>query len=91
MFLYVTDQVPRTQVQQQEEIPDLDASQIKNPRYLKEMLSRAKSPSAKAAVYLQYLSNCRINRHHNPDTIITFGPDDVTQLSRDPEGADQVQ
>ena len=89
--LYVIDQVPRTQQQQEEEIPEVDASQIRNPRYLKDLLSRLKSPSAKAGVYLKYLSNCRINLHLNPETIIEFCLDDVTQLSMDPEKADKVQ
>lgn len=89
---HVTDQVPRThQQQQEEEIPEVDASQLKNPRYLKELLSRVRSPSAKAGVYLKYLSNCRINMHLNADTTIDFCPEDVTQLSRDPERADEVQ
>lgn len=58
------------------------------------MLARVKSPSAKAGVYLKYLSNCHFNRHQNPDSIIQFSQEDVIQLTtieEEPERAEQVQ
>lgn len=68
-------------------------SRIRNPRYLKEILSQVQSHSVKAGVYLKYLGNCSFNTHQNPDTIIEFTEGDVANLAaieEDPERAKQV-
>ena len=68
-------------------------SKLKQPKYLKEMLAKVRTPSAKASIYLKYLSNCHFHTYQNPDTIILFTEDDVKKLAgidEDSGGADQV-
>lgn len=68
-------------------------SRIRNPRYLKEILSQVQSHSVKAGVYLKYLGNCSFNTHQNPDTIMEFTEGDVANLAaieEDPKRAKQV-
>ena len=79
--------------EEEEPLPELDMSKLNHPKYLKEMLAKVKTPSAKASIYLKYLSNCHFNTYRNPDSIILFTEGDVRKLAgidEDPGGADQV-
>lgn len=78
---------------EQEKLPEFDFRSLKEPKYLKEMLAKVDSPSNKAKIYLEYLSNCQFNPSLEPTSIIYFSPDDVTTLAsieEDPEGATEV-
>ena len=73
-----------------EQLPEVDISRIKNPKYLKETSAQVQSHSLKAGVFLKYLGNCSFNTHQNPDTIIEFTEGDVRDLAaieEDPERA----
>ena len=56
--LYVIDQVPRTQQQQEEEIPEVDASQIRNPTSVA-TASLAKAVSRKVSKHEKTVSVCQ--------------------------------
>ena len=45
------------------------------------MLAKAKSPSNKAKIYLEYLRNCQFNRTLDPSSIIYFSQDDAMTLA----------
>lgn len=78
---------------EQEKLPEFDFRSLKDPKYLKEMLAKVTSPSSKAKIYLEYLSNCQFNRILEPTSIIYFSSDDVTALAniqQDPDGAREV-
>lgn len=74
-------------------LPEFDYRSLKDPKYLKEMLAKVDSPSSKAKIYLEYLSNCQFNRNLEPTSIIYFSQEDVTTLAsieEDPDGAREV-
>lgn len=78
---------------EQEMLPEFDYRSLKDPKYLKEMLAKVDSPSSKAKIYLEYLSNCQFNRNLEPTSIIYFSQEDVTTLAsieEDPDGAREV-
>jgi len=49
-------------------------------KYLREQLKACSDPSTKADLYLRYLAGCDFNPDISPDSIITFGEEDVTNL-----------
>ena len=47
---------------------------------MKEQLKACNDPSTKADLYLKYLGGCDFNPDMSPDSIITFGEEDVVNL-----------
>lgn len=79
---------------EEEQLSQQDLADLHNPKYLKELLAKARSASMKAKLYLEYLGNCHFNVAEHPDSIIQFSEGDVRALAgieENHERATQVQ
>ena len=75
---------------EEEQLSQQDLDNLHNPKYLKELLAKARSASMKAKLYLEYLGICHFNVAVHPDSIIQFSEGDVRALAGIEENHEQA-